>query len=313
MSIGDYWERDSHPVPAEPSVQEPAPVMDTPPPQDIPPAEPQPPATPEKIMGKYDSVNDIVKAHQSLQTTYTKEHVALMELNKVVDQLKADKAALETKMNESSTMKPAEVQKDELEGLDAESVLSKFYEDPMRLLKKAEDKAYLRAEKSFNERIAQIEAKINPTIEAVETQKTQEIWDSSVREFAKDKPDVAEFKNDMAKYIQENGLENSKDPAKVLNDAYVYARGLRYQPQQAIDPKSLLSDETFVRENILNNPAIKEQFVKSYLAEIRGNQHTVPPTIAGNSSSNSVATPQPQPKSIREGVSRMADMIFGGR
>jgi hypothetical protein len=309
MSIGDFWDRDNQPASAEPPAQQLAPEVDTPVQQEAPPA-----SEPEKIMGKYNDVGEIVKAHQALQTTYNREHMTLLELNRVVDQLKADKAALEEKMNSpQAPQQPTQQPKDEFEGLDKEAIIEKLYEDPMGFLKRAEENAYVRAEKAFSEKFAQLEAKVNPTVAAVEAQKNQEMWDSAVLDFAKNNPDVSEFKEGMAKYLQENNLGNSKEPAKVLSDAYIYARGLKYQPPQTVDVKTLLRDEKFVSENILNNPTVREQFVKAYLAEVRGSQQGIPPTITGNSNMNSVAPPQPKARDIKEATRMAADRIWPAR
>jgi hypothetical protein len=306
LTLGDYWERDNKAVETQPVV-EPAPAQPVVPVQ-VPAVETQPP---EKILGRFENQGELVKGYQNIQSAYTKDHQALLDTQKVLDAIRLEKADLETKIQTlSQPPKPPEPEVDEFDNLDAEAIAAKFYEDPKGFAKKIEDRAIARAEKVFNEKLTAIEGKINPVVARDEEAQNIQLWESATKEFQTTNPDMAEFVDGMKQYISEKNLANSKDPASVLKEALTYAKGLKYQPQQVIDPKSYLQDEKFVQENILNNPVFVEQIVKNYLAGVRTNQQGVPLTITGNSSSNTVATPLPQAKSIREGVSRVADKLF---
>lgn len=306
-SAGDYWERDNvvqppGPAPAQPVEPVQPPQIDNP--------------QPSLILGKYADQGELVKAYQNLQGTYTKDHQALLEAQKIIEAERTAKTDLETRIQ---TLSQPPVQPDvgsesadEFDGLDAEAYAQKFYEDPKAFTRKIEDRAFARAEKAFNEKLGQIESKFNPVVETVQTQQHTQLWSDAATKFRSETPDAAEFVDGMKQYIAENNLSDSKNPEKVLRDAYIHARGMQYQPSQTVDPKSYLQDPAFVQENILNNPAITEQIVKNYLAGIRTNQQQVPPTITGNSSSNTPAPPPPRPTSIAEATRLAASRIFGG-
>jgi soluble cytochrome b562 len=304
------------PTPAPGPAPAPAPQPIVPQPTDKPvdtqpqpsnPEPPAPPAQPQKIFGRFDSMPEAEKSYINMQGAYTKSQQALADANKVIEQLKAEKAALNTP--QPGPQQPQKPPEDEFAGLDNEALQAKFYEDAPGFIKKIEDRALARAEKVFNEKLAGIESKVNPVVERVETQATQEKWDNAVRDFHKNNPDMIEFKEGMKQYIQENNLLSSANPEKVLNDAYIHAKGLAYKPQQTIDPKTLLSDEKFVQENVLNNPAIKDKIVKLYLDEIKNANSSVPPSL--NPGGTPPMSPPAQANSVREATNLAASRIFG--
>jgi hypothetical protein len=254
---------------------------------------------------------EFVKAFQNIQTSYDKDHQALLSVQKVLESERTAKADLETKLQTLSQPPkapelPAPAQADEFAGLDAEGILEKFYADPVGVLSKI-------AEKVADSKVKPLESKFAPFAETVETQQHIQLWDEAATELIEIAPDIGEFKPGMKQYIAENNLSGSKNPAKVLKDAYIYAKGLNYKPQ--VDPKSYLNDENFMNENIYNNPVVKEKIMKEHLAGVRGQQNQLPNSIAGQSNSGSPAMPPVslKGKPMRDVHEAAAAMLFGAK
>lgn len=264
---------------------------------------PAAPAQPEKIMNKYDTVGDLIKAHQSLQTTWNRDHQALLETQRALEQLRAEKAELESRLQEPAptAQQPDNNALDELESLDNEALLERLMTDPKGIIKKI-------AESIADSKYKNLESKIAPVVEREEMARSLEMWNEATAKFSQDNPDMHEFIDGMKQYIAENNLQNTNEPEKVLKNAYIYAKGLKYAPP--VDPSTLLNDPEFVSKNILTNPAIKDSIIKAYMAELNGVK--VPPAITGSSNGASIATPPPaKPNNIEEAGNQFESMLRG--
>jgi|GEM_PF-4938808 len=309
--LKDLWDKANSAQPTTDTVDTPAQQAPT---QEPPANEPQkqePPvqdnpagqqAQPEKILNKYESVGDLVKAYQSLQTTYTRDHLALLETQKALEQLKAEKAELEAKLHAPNPQpEPTNVLTDDLANLDAETLLEKFYEDPRGVLAKI-------AESVVEGKVKPLESKIAPVIEQTEAQKNLENWNNAVMEFNNSNPDMKDYIDGMKQYIIENNLQDSKEPQKVLRDAYAHAKA------QAADIKLAEATARIEElEGLLRTS--KEDAIREHLATVRNSQNMIPNTIAGNSNSGAPAIPplDLKGKPMREVHKAAAAFIFGDR
>lgn len=273
--LKSLWEKANVQQPTPDKVDTPAPQAPAqePPAKDN-PAEPQ--AQPDKkFLGKYDE-EGIVKAYQNIQSAYTKDHQALLDTQKVLEQLKAEKAELEAKMQmpNSSTQQPPA---DDLANLDAEELLERFYEDPKGVLAKI-------AESVVEGKVKPLESKIAPVIEHTEAQRNLNTWNEAAEEFQKNNSDMVDYLDGMKEYIGANNLQTSKEPQKVLEDAYAHAKS------KAADAK-IAEANAKIAELEAKLQTSKEDAVKEHLTNVRSTQNQIPNTIAGNSNSGAPATP----------------------
>lgn len=273
---------------------------------------------PEKILGKYENQGELIKAFQSLQGTYTKDHQAYLDTQKVLEQERTAKADLEAKIQTLSKPPVQQVptpEIDEYEGLEPEARLEKFYADPAKYDQHIEDKAFARAEKFFNEKLTQLESKLNPIVERTEQQRSLEAWTESTESFKAANPDMLEFVPGMQKYIAENNLRGSKDHQKVLTDALTYAKGLNATQIQTDTAAKIAEYEAKIQEYETKLKISKEETIKEYVAGVRNSQNQLPISITGQSNSGSPAMPPVslKGKPMNDVHNAAADMIFGAR
>jgi hypothetical protein len=263
---------------------------------------PAPEATPTPVQllaGRFKTTDELVRGYQNIQSDYTRKSQTLSEVTKVVEQLKAQNAELAAKLQQPP--QPPETQPtDEFAGLDTEGILEKFYADPVGVLSKM-------AEKIVDSKVKPLEGKLNPIVERTEYQQNLDTWNEAVTSFTEANKDMPEFLDGMKEYIAENNLQGSKEPEKVLKNAYTYAKGLKYAPPA--DPMTLLNDPEFVNKNILTNPAIKDAVLKAHMESLKGNN--VPPTITGAGTGQPLATPPSKAKTMDEGYAQFESMIMG--
>ena len=154
-----------------------------------------------KILNKYNSVNDLVKAYQSMQSAWTRDRQTLLELQKAIDQLNQEKAGLEAKLQ--TPQQPQSEAEDDLANLSAEALLEKFYEDPKGVLAKI-------AESVAESKIKPLESKLAPVVEHTEVQMNLEKWNNAVAELSAVNPDMVDYIDTMKEYIVENNLHDTR-------------------------------------------------------------------------------------------------------
>lgn len=252
-----------------------------------------------KILNKYNSVNDLVKAYQSMQSAWTRDRQTLLELQKAIDQLKQEKAGLEAKLQ--TPQQPQSEAEDNLANLSAEELLEKFYEDPKSVLAKI-------AESVVESKIKPLESKLAPVVEHTEVQMNLEKWNNAVAELSAVNPDMVDYIDTMKEYIVENNLHDSKEPQKVLRDAYSYAKAKAFDTKIAEFTAKIEQLEAQLK-------TAKEDGVKEYLARIQNANSQVPKSIAGNSNSGAPANPpvSVKGKPMSEIHKIAADFIFGSQ
>lgn len=305
--VKDLWDKAN--VVSKP---EPSPVDNPAPQAPAAPDNPAAPAQPEKIMNKYDTVGDLVKAHQSLQTTYGKQNIALTDLNKVVEKLKADNADLTAKLqtanpNPQQPQAPAQAA-DDFAGMDAEAILAKLYEDPVGVLTKI-------AERAADNKLKPLEGKLNPIVERNAEQQNLQLWDESLTKFAGDNPDVSDYTEGMREYINDNNLQDSTDCDKVLKNAYTYAKGLKSEQIAAESASKIAESEAKVKELEAKLQAGKDETIREYLQGVRTTQNQIPNTISGHSNNGAPAMPPVslKGKPMSEVHKAASDFLFGSR
>jgi hypothetical protein len=275
------------------------------------------------ILGKFKSPEDVFKGYANLEQDYTRKSQTLSETQKVAENLKSENALLMAKLNEftnsgsqdqngSQEGQGQQAQQDDLSeimGLDSDSFLNQLYEKPQETLAKFAEAI---AKKTVKENITSIEQKVNPLIEKDTARETQTKWDNATMNFVNQHPDTVKFKDGISEYIKKNGLQNSSDPDKVLNDAYVYARGLNYQEPKPFDFNEAIKDENFVAENILKNEELKNMILKSHMQQIKDTNSpmTLPPGQGGGG--QPPAAPPNKAKSVEE-AHNMVEALFRGR
>lgn len=131
----------------------------------------------------------------------------------------------------------------------------------------------------------------------------QEIFHNSAQAF---------YEDNNWKTYSENFIKNNPDAKKYASEIYnliasdkvlascpnclEYAFATIAQKHK-VDTESLLNDQTFLSEHILNNENIKNQIIKNYLSSLSAN---VPRFISGTTQSISVTTPENKPKTIKD-------------
>jgi len=252
------------------------------------------------ILGKFKNTEEVFRGYQNLQADYTRKSQELADTKKMVETLQEQLQQLTTAQpSVQPVQQTQQPQQDELTTLDAESYLSQFYEKPQDAIAKV-------VESTVKKILAPLESKITPVIQEVDARKTQELWDGAVTNFSQQNPDMAEFLDGMKQYISENKLGTSSNPEKVLKDAYIYAKGLKYQPSHQLDPKALLSDQNF-RNLILQDESIKNELLKAHMQQIKDNQ---PPTVINSQSAGqAMVTPPNKPKTLDEAHDIVSSMF----
>lgn len=255
------------------------------------------PTQAELLAGRFKGTDELVKGYQNLQSIYTKTAQETAESKKMIEALQQQKAELENKLKTPVTEQKPPI---DTTDLDAESYLAQFYEKPQDTIAKI-------VEASIKKALEPLEQRVMPVVQKDEMRTNQELWDNHVTEFAGKNKDMPEFTDGMKEYITKNNLQNSKDPGKVLEDAYMYARGQKYQPQQSTDYNALLNDEKFLNDYLSKNQNALNYVLKNHMQSIKDNQ---PPTsINSQGSGTTVATPPNKPKNMNEAHTFFESML----
>jgi hypothetical protein len=118
---------------------------------------------------------------------------------------------------------------------------------------------------------------------------------------------MPEYLDGMKQYIKDNNLQNSKEPQKVLNDAYSYAKSRAADAKIAEANARIAELEAKLRTS-------KEDAIREHLSGVRNTQNQLPNTIAGNSNSGAPATPplSLKGKPMSEVHKAASAFLFGG-
>lgn len=95
-------------------------------------------------------------------------------------------------------------------------------------------------------------------------------WKEKVLDFFEKEPDAKIFSKDIALVLKKDKGLSSLDNALELAFACVKAKNFK-------QPASLLDDENFVKNEILNNSKIRDEIISSYLEDSFGRKISAPP------------------------------------
>jgi len=234
------------------------------------------------ILGKFKNQNELIKAYTNLEgfTTMTRQELAqakqMLENQKTVEEV-VDKP-------EENPME----QLDE-EALEAkkEEILNKFYEDPLKFIDDINKNAEVRAEEITKKML-------EPIYQEREQAANQKKWDDIALQFKATHSDMADYSEDMIKFLEDNkeiaGKENS------IELAYNYVKGMKAQNQKS--PDELLDDPEFIQKAI-SNEKFRNEILKATAAGVK--KGGPPPVISGNANGGKpVAVPPTTAKSFKE-------------
>ena len=128
-------------------------------------------------------------------------------------------------------------------------------------------------------------------------------------DFGKAKYEDENWKTYAENFLQEN--ENAKKYSKEIYKILIEDKTLASSPKcleyafalakskNETKTETLLSDQNFINEHILNNEKIKNQIINQYLCSIlKGSE--IPRFISGTSQNISVTTPEKKPKTLKD-------------
>lgn len=155
-----------------------------------------------------------------------------------------------------------------------EDLEAEFYKDPVGMINKI-------AERIANE-------KYQPIIQEMEQNKMASEMDNQFKQFSMENPDVFDYLDPMAKFIQENPYLQDKPEA--LGMAYKMAKY-----DKLTNPESGLKNV----DDVMNDEQVKSKIIKEYLSGIQKKNESVPPTI-NKVGGNIAQAPMEKPNNLKE-------------
>lgn len=262
-------------------------------------------AAPKLYAGKYDTPEKLEEAYKNIQGLATRTAQEKAELVRQYEALKAENARLQ------QPPKPAEPPAAEPQ-FDAKKYQELLYEDPAAAVKMQEDYILSKINKTIEERTSPVQQK-------VEQYEIREAWNDSTTNFQAQHPDMMEFIDDMRTYINERKLGNSRSPQQVLNDAYYYAKGLKYQPAQPVQqptPADLMNDPNFIN-TLMGNAELVNKIIQQHASGVLQSQQMIPKPIDSSATGAPPAVPPNRPRNLNEAgqsaLARLTAHFAGGQ
>lgn len=125
-------------------------------------------------------------------------------------------------------------------------------------------------------------------------------WQSKVDEFLNDNPEAKQYSDSISKMIL-------SDKTIGMSDNPLESAWNKIVKENFKSPQSLVEDENFINNYIVNNKIIKEKILNDYFNQV--NFEKSPTLIATNSGAASVLTPKQKPKNIAE-AGQLAKALF---
>lgn len=247
----------------------------------------EPSAAPQengKILGKFNSIDDLINAYRNLESFTTQTRQELSEAKQIINQLQAILQAQQNGQTQPVTTDAQNTSTDD--GLDNESFMEMFYENPKETVKQIVERL--------------VKPEIEPIKQKIAEEEDYQNWVRKVNEFARKTPDLPRWQNDMKVILQQNP-ELKNDP-NGLEKAYYMAKGLRYQ-----DPGQLLNDEQFINQ-ILQNDDIKSKVIQEYLSKLKKG---APPASIGTGpvAGNIPVSPPKKPSTLEEAANMTLELF----
>lgn len=115
-------------------------------------------------------------------------------------------------------------------------------------------------------------------------------WKTYSENFIKNNPEAKKYANEIFNLIASDKVLASSPNCL----EYAFAT---ISQKHKVDTETLLTDQTFLDEHILNNDNIKNQIIKNYLSSLSAE---VPRFISGTTQNISVTTSESKPKTIKD-------------
>lgn len=274
----------------------------------------QPEQPPELILGKFKSMDEVLKSYKNQEAALTRAFMDKANLAREKTALEEKLQELETKVNQPTIPQPAQQfqqpqpqQAPEPE-INPEEFLEAFYKNPIGSLKKiVEDTT-----KSVTEKVkADMQAKYDPIRTEIQQQKVQRHWYNAYSEFATNTPDFEQYLDAMQEFMSATGMGNETDPEKIgqnIKFAYQYAKGANPTTPDTTPSNldDLLKDEAFIAK-LMENSEIKQKIINQHMQTIQQNR---PPQGISTPGGMAPAAPPPQiPKNFNE-AARLAGAIY---
>jgi len=183
-----------------------------------------------------------------------------------------------------------------------DSFQEEFLEDPVSALTKRDQQTAQAIESKFQKMLEQVINPLEPVIQEHRFNQEVRHYSNRLMTLAEQNPDIYDLKPAMEVIAGSLGREalrameqSGQDPLQVVYEA---AKKLHRPTQPAPPtPEQLLSDQNF-RQQIIQNPEIKNEILKSHMQTV---QQGKPPQLVG-SQPGGVPTPTPAiaPKSAKE-------------
>ena len=246
------------------------------------------------IGGQFKSVDDLLKSYKESQAMGTRKAQEAAQYKAM-----AEKLQLQATQNVDPAPQQTS-QTDEVPGevdplTDSEALTELLYSDPAKVIQMILDRTK-----------QQTDSTLAPINQERDERARQDDWRGRVDAFQSTHPDTEKWSTDMSQILKEN--PQLREQENGLEIAYNAARGQKYMPQQEIDPKSFLTDQNFVKDNILNNEDINKQIIQQYLAKLQNGG--APMTIGQASVGGSTTLTPPKRATTMEEAEEMAMSMF---
>lgn len=245
------------------------------------------------IGGQFKSVDDLLKSYKESQAMGTRKAQEAAQYKAIAEklQLQATQSIDPAQQTSQNTEAPEEV--DPL--TDSEALTELLYSDPAKVIQMILDRTK-----------QQTDSSLAPITQERDEQARQNDWRGRVDAFQSTHPDTEEWSTDMSQILKEN--PQLREQENGLEIAYNAARGQKYSAPQEIDPKSFLADQSFVKDNILNNEDINKQIIQQYLAKLQNGG--APMTIGQAPVGGSTTLTPPKRATTMEEAEEMAMSMF---
>lgn len=244
------------------------------------------------ILGKFKSMDELAQSYKNLEGFSTKNSQQMAELKASNDQLTAAVQQLSTQNADNANAQQPESPEGDPTNITTEDFMDSFYSNPQEAISKIINDAI---QKNVN-------PQIQPLIQKNQQQTEQENWNKNVSDFAGTHDDFHQMQPAMQEVLKQYP-EMGNDPTG-LEKVYQMARGSQYK-----DPNTILSDENFVNNNVMNNDAIKQKIINDYLQGIQQNNQA-PNVISGQTGGNMQISPENKPQNMSD-ARQMVLKMFG--
>lgn len=284
----------------------PAPGTETPP-----PATPDTTPTPDALSAvmeeikklnptaaeKYKTPEAIAKSLLSQEKTMTQLFTEKAQAAKTMENLNAELAKLR---EEATKTPPAPIQEQTPEQIAEanEKELAEMMDNPLAYRKKLIDEAIEATKKATTDAIVSSDAvtKEATTLLTSFVNATDDVGNLL-------HPDFEAYAQEMSDLINQfpELKANTAKLGETMEFAYNYVKGQKAAAApkvEPVDPKTLLSDPEFLKNNVYNNEAIKTAFISTLAQDIRDGKPPV--VISGQPGGTPPASPPKTPTSFKE-------------